>query len=111
MMAIKSGRHAARIHGIRAEIAFVMPDVHRTFDEFGAEAVVTSGIEGSHSRASLHYAGAAIDLRVRDVNGNDLPRLAAKLKQRLGDDFDVLLESDHIHVEWQPKKPYSKKEA
>ena len=52
---------------------------------------------------SLHYSGAAIDVRTRDLQPADVQKIIARIKSCLGDDFDVLLEVDHIHIEFQPK--------
>jgi hypothetical protein len=37
------------------------------------------------------------------LNGQGLQAVYLKLKESLGEQFDVVLESDHIHVEWDPK--------
>jgi hypothetical protein len=73
-------------------------------------------VEGVHSRASLHYTGHAVDIAIRDGEGKlieqDLAEFIAKwIKRALGSpdsDYDVVLEYSrhHIHIEWQPKKPY-----
>ena len=70
------------------------------------EAVVTSTYEGSHSPGSLHYCHQAIDIRKPAYIANiPLPVVdfVAQLAQILGEDFDVVLESDHIHIEYDPK--------
>ena len=53
---------------------------------------------------SLHYAGAAIDVRTRDVAADKTCRILAQLRSAWRGDFDVLLEGDHIHIEFQPKQ-------
>ena len=102
-MKLKSG---VRILGIRPEIAFIMPAVQKVYDDHGTELVITSVTDGKHSRGSLHYAGAALDLRTRDTSRETAKRITAALKKALGDDFDVVLERDHIHMEYQAKLPY-----
>lgn len=64
------------------------------------EPVITSTWEGTHSSWSLHYLKRALDFR--------LPRgpgiiAAQDLRKELGKDYDVVLEHDHIHVEYDPK--------
>ncbi len=95
-----------RIHGVRPEIAFVMPIIERVFHEAMEELVITSVIEGKHSRGSLHYVGAAIDIRTRDMSGTVIADIITALHDCLGDDFDTVRETTHIHVEFQPKAPY-----
>ena len=63
------------------------------------ELVVTSTYEGTHSERSLHYADLAEDIR-RYKRGKEVrDRLAADL----GTDYDVVLGSNHIHIEYDPK--------
>ena len=47
--------------------------------------------------------GCGVDLRRPPVKAAEI---VADAKARLGDDFDVILEGDHIHAEFQPKAPY-----
>jgi hypothetical protein len=46
--------------------------------------------------------------RVYEEAGHDLTitvqKVIARIKTCLADDFDVLLEVDHIHIEFQPKQ-------
>ena len=81
------------------------PDLHKrldkVFQKFGvAEAVITSGRDGVHKEGSFHYQGKAFDLRTWHV----LEALNAALKEEFGPHYDVLLEKDHIHVEYDPKQ-------
>jgi len=65
------------------------------------QMVVTSIREGTHGYASFHPSGRAFDLRF-PVNVN-IKQFVERLKKHLGADFDVVLESTHIHVEYDPK--------
>lgn len=61
---------------------------------------ITSGRRPATGRRSWHWYGCAVDLRIW---GLDDPAVAARrLAAALGDDYDVVLESDHIHVEFDP---------
>lgn len=78
------------------------------FKARGAEAVITSGSDGKHSRQSKHYAEnnasglvEALDFRSREVA--DPEQVRNELAEALGPDYDVVLESDHIHVEYDPE--------
>lgn len=62
------------------------------------ELVVTSTYEGTHSESSLHYANLAIDIRRK----RDSKIAYTEIKQWLGKDYDVVLETDHIHIEYDP---------
>jgi hypothetical protein len=62
-------------------------------------------VDGKHMTGSLHYAGAAIDSRTRGIPLAEVQKLIARIKACLGDDFDVVLEIDHLHLEYLPKQP------
>jgi len=101
-MEIKAG---VRVLGVRPEIVLalmVMREIYTTHGQFAA-FVVTSVVEGVHKRASLHYTGCAVDLRLPTA---DAAQIVASGKAALGDDFDVVIEADHLHLEFQPKTPY-----
>lgn len=70
-------------------------------------ATFTSGPEreSKHSFSSLHYNGCAVDVRTRYFTDDEKYALGDMLRQRLTDEFDVVVESTHIHVEYQPKRP------
>ena len=94
-----------RITGLRPEIILAIVAAERAYAEIGCELVLTSGIEGPHGRASLHFAGCAVDFRTQNVPPDKLQPLVEKIRVALGADFDVVLESNHIHAEFQPKQP------
>lgn len=77
--------------------------VNQVYHERGLLCTITSGSDGTHSANSLHYSGNALDFRTRDVIHSDRAILAAEIKARLGENYDVVLESDHLHVEHDPK--------
>ena len=73
--------------------------VDSIFKEFQNELVVTSGRDGHHMVTSLHYRGKAYDARTKNV----LELLTKLIKDKLGSAYDVVLESDHIHIEFDPQ--------
>jgi hypothetical protein len=78
------------------------------FKKHGAnELVITSGADGKHSLLSKHYPEnnasrlvEALDFRTWNV---DKDIVAADLRRKLGPNYDVVIESTHIHVEYDPK--------
>jgi hypothetical protein len=73
------------------------------YQDYGYECVVTSGRDGTHMAGSKHYGGDAIDLRTRHVKDNNtIAMIAQELQIVLGDDYDVVVEGTHIHVEYDP---------
>lgn len=94
-----------RVFGVRAEVVLALMVAKDVFAQHGQAAafVITSIMEGVHSRASIHYIGGAADLRRPNIKAAEI---VADLQQKLGDDYDVILESDHLHLEFQPKASY-----
>ncbi len=101
MLSLKPG---VRITGIRPEILLAAVAAMEVYKAAGHDLTITACVDGRHTTGSLHYAGAAIDLRTRDLRPADVPKLIAQIKVCLGDDFDVLMELDHVHIEFQPKQ-------
>lgn len=60
---------------------------------------------GDRVKTSLHPSGLAFDMRILPKLGhNDTINklLADNLRTRLGPQYDVVLETDHIHCEFDP---------
>ena len=104
MILLKPG---VRITGMRPEILLAAVAAMEVYKAAGHDLTITACVDGKHTTGSLHYAGAAVDLRSRDLHPEDVQKVIARLKACLGDDFDVVLEVDHLHVEFQPHKPYT----
>jgi len=101
MLSLKAG---VRITGMRPEILLAAVAAMEVYKAAGHDLTITACVDGRHTTGSLHYAGAAIDIRTRDLPPADVPKLMAQIKECVGGDFDVLLETDHIHIEFQPKQ-------
>jgi len=85
----------------------------------GRELTVTSCGDGTHGKGSLHYPDKvtglvnAFDARIKDLDGNDMDlsvadkstaqEIVKALKERMEAQYDIVLESDHIHIEYDPK--------
>ena len=99
-MKIKPG---VDVLGLRPEILLAVLAAERIWTRYNAEALLTSGVDGRHKRNSAHYTGRAVDLRTRNLAEINRPRAAELLQEALGDAYDVVLEADHCHVEYDPK--------
>lgn len=89
------------IEKLNREIRRATVPIEIVYAENGDEAVLTSAGEGTHGVGSLHYANDAVDVRMPKSNAGEV---AQDLRRKLGPDFDVVLELDHIHVEYDPKQ-------
>ena len=98
-MELKEGASVAGVCWQMFQAALIAEEVYK---KLGAECVITAGTDGKHMNGSLHYEGRALDLRTRNIAGRELQAKVA-LQQRLGKNFDVVIEADHIHLEYDPK--------
>src|ERR1044071_3225987 len=70
----------------------------------GRDLVVTSMRDSQHSADSLHYSGNAVDLRTNDLSPAEKQAVYSGVRSALySQGFDVILESDHLHIEYQPQ--------
>lgn len=99
-MQLKTG---VRVRGICPEIILALhiaDEIYRKY--FASELVVTSLVDGVHSAPrSKHYLGQAADLRIWGLEGR-VESIVSALKAALGDEYDIIAESDHIHMEFDP---------
>ena len=86
----------------QAVLAMVICD--QVMDEYHHNLTITSVCEGVHKDGSLHYAGKAFDVRIRDLGGILPLDVARTFRARLGSQYQVVLEADHIHVEYDFEK-------
>ena len=90
--------------GIRPEMVLAATVVMSVYSEFSnAECVITSITEGKHGKNSQHYKGFAIDFRTRHIPEKFHNQLRVRTQTALGDEFDVVLEKTHLHVEYDPE--------
>jgi len=95
--------------GLLPQTLFAMQAMDEAYKECTAkELIITSANDARHSATSLHYSGAAFDCRTTSagISTEDQEKIKAVFKDKVGHstDFDCVIESDHIHVEYQPKR-------
>ena len=96
-MLIKAGVDISRL---RPEIRKKLSEIEKINARFDPrDLVITSTYEGTHGAGSLHYANLAIDIRKPPGAANFVEALKVALKR----DYDIVLEGDHIHIEYDPK--------
>ncbi len=102
-MQIKEG---VKVEGMRDPIFLALLGADKLYLSYGVEqgVVVTSIMDGVHKKNSRHYTGDAMDIRIWNLPDHiSATRASSDLREMLDHDYDVVLEKDHIHVEWDPK--------
>lgn len=82
--------------------SFIMA-VIRTWDLHAPAIVpvITSANDKKHMTSSLHYSDLAWDLRINNIpDAGKVEEIARMLRVDLGNDYDVVVENDHIHCEF-----------
>lgn len=95
----------ASVQGVLVPImesyAIFCDSVHRSM--FGRPLIITSIRDGRHGKNSLHYIGKAFDVRIYDKSKSQIIMFFNCLKRELDSRLDIVLEKDHIHIEYDPK--------
>lgn len=100
-MIVKSSVTAANV---QPPIYYALGIAEMVYRYNGLKLVVTSLTDGQHMKESLHYKGLAADIRTRDIPADLLRAVHGSLSSVLSPmGFDVILEKDHIHIEWDSK--------
>jgi hypothetical protein len=68
------------------------------------DMLVTSGNDSTHMKGSKHYSDEALDFRTKHLTPDQKYQLVAAVRKRLGNGYDVILESErraneHLHIE------------
>ena len=87
---------------LSAEILLALMIAKDVYVKFGYDMVVTSLADGKHGKNSLHYTGHAADLRTRHMRVDDKEVVADEIRKNAGDDYDIVVEKTHIHMEYDP---------
>ena len=111
MLAVKD--ESVRMDFVPALAMVLSGTVSPIFATYGVPMVINSGSEThtadgkpvKHGETSLHWSGHAVDLRSRCLALEQQRSVVDHLIAALGRHFDVVLEKDHIHIEYQPRRP------
>ena len=94
-----------QVAGLRSELIIAIMIAQEVYREYGYDFIITSITDGKHSKTSLHYSGAAVDLRINHIDTKqELDEIVLLIMDALNIDYDVVLEKTHIHIEFQPKR-------
>lgn len=92
------------ILGIKTEMLVALQVCEYVYEIYDEELVVTSVCDGKHSATSRHYQGMAIDTRTRYFTDQQKLLVAKEITNRLGKDFLVLVETNHLHISFKPRR-------
>lgn len=93
-----------------------LPAIERAHTKIGIKrgAFITSGKDGEHMKGSKHHwesddplPSDAVDVRTKDLTKSQTEQLSESLTAELNGPklrrpFDVVVEVDHIHIEYDP---------
>jgi len=98
-MKLKKG---VKLTGLQPQILVAIIVADSVYQSKGVELIITSGNDSKHSVNSLHYKGLAVDLRTRYFTQDVAMAVTKEIAENLGNEFDVLFEKNHIHIEYDP---------
>lgn len=88
------------LYGLSKEIWHAAKIVSKIYLKHNRTLVITSGRDGKHKKNSKHYLGNAIDTRIYYFTDEVAQLVTEEIKSKLGALYYVLLESDHIHIQY-----------
>jgi len=110
MLKLKTeGDKPAKVKGLGVEILLAIIIAKDLLAEMfdGLGLVITCGSDSHEDNMkSLHNWSRAFDMRSRDIpepKQKNTRDYANELESRLGNEYDVVVERRHIHIEFQPK--------
>jgi len=90
------------VRGIRPEILAARMIASPIWKRHGQQLVITSSTDGGHGEGSSHYRGEAEDYRTHYFDPLSVQGVADELQNALGDEYQVIVEKTHVHVQWKP---------
>ncbi len=91
-----------RPDGMSPEILLAIWIAEQVYEEMGAiQFCITSLTDGRHMVGSRHHSGRAVDLRIWTLDADKRKPATKLIQHRLGRYYFVLLEKDHMHIEYK----------
>jgi len=97
---IKSG---VDLSNLQPQMAIAYTIACFVYQKHNVPCVITSAFDDVHKVNTLHQRDGicrALDLRTNNLQPLDIPLVYSDLKNCLGDQFDVVLDKDHVHIEF-----------
>jgi len=98
-------KRGVALAGLRPEIVLACFVVFPLLEEWGQRLRITSGTERAVGRVkrTLHIVGHALDFGLENMTPSERDELRDQVGDALGDEFDVLIAYNRLHVEYQPE--------
>ncbi len=96
-------KSSVKLEGLQPQILLAVMVANEVYRQHGKELVITSCNDSRHGENSIHYKGNAVDIRTLYFEYQEKLEVYREIGKRLTADFDVVVESDHIHIEYDPK--------
>jgi hypothetical protein len=107
-------KHGVSLAGLSSEMWVALGIAKLVYKEHGdQDLVVTAGTETPEvhkAKNTRHAYGDAADTRTRDFTKSVATVVAGAIRNLLAvlsSNYDVVLEGNHIHIEWDPNKKRS----
>lgn len=101
MLRVKDG---VELFGLQPEMLNALDIAVDVFHDIaGNDCWLTSARGDKHGAHSHHYKGLAIDLRRHHLTFPQVEKVRLHLKKQLGPNYQVILEKDHYHIEYDPE--------
>lgn len=98
-MILKNG---VKIAGLDTRMQEAIDVCDRIYKAHQYNLVITSALRPDDKK-SKHSKGLAFDIRTRMYGPIERKQIHNKIASKLFEKYDVIMEEDHIHIEWEPK--------
>jgi len=95
----------AKVKGMQPEILLAIIIANELLNKMFKTDLTLTSVTDSHKDklSSLHNVGMAFDMRTWGMSGAEKATFSRELRNLLGEEYDVVEEGSHIHVEFDPK--------
>ena len=91
------------LHLLRQPIVDLLNFLAKIAKEIQTNIIITSMNDGKHREGSFHYINLAVDIRIWNLPSFRTAENLTNLIRGLHENYDVILEKNHIHVEWDDR--------
>lgn len=108
MLQMKTDKNKpCKVNNIKPETVFAITLTNSIMQKLFPDLnLVITSITDSHEEDadSLHNYGYAFDMRIRDIPPMYLETVLEEMRRALSDEYTIILEATHIHVEFDPNE-------